>query len=70
LDKQFTKPDRIQIPLVADTTARDALYTTLAGGELVEVTSLGAMQRYNAGTAQWESLAAGTPTPNASTTVS
>ena len=27
------------------------------------------MQRYNAGTAQWESFAAGTPTPNASTSV-
>ena len=31
LDKQFTKPDRIQIPLIADTTARDALYTTVSG---------------------------------------
>ena len=27
------------------------------------------MQRYNAGTAQWESFDVGTPTPNASTTV-
>jgi len=56
LDKENALPDRITIPTVADTTARDALYPAPTGGEMVEVTSLSAMQRYNAVAAQWETF--------------
>lgn len=57
-------------PVVADTTARDALYTAPVTGDMVYVTALNAMQVYNTGTAQWDTLDVGTPTPDASTTVS
>ena len=66
IDKQNAKPDRLTLPVVADTTARDALYTTPAWWEIVEVTSLwGATQKYNAVTAQWETFDIWTPPVNA-----
>jgi hypothetical protein len=69
LDKQNTKPARLTIPTVADVTARDALYPSPTGGEIAEVTSLGATQRFNSSTLAWESFDIGTPTPLASQTV-
>jgi hypothetical protein len=55
-------------PVVADTTARDALYTAPVTGDMVYVTALNAMQVYNTSTAQWDTQDVGTPAPVATTT--
>ena len=52
-------------PVVADETARDALYTSPVTGDVVYLENLGVQQIYNTGTAQWESLGVSTPLPEA-----
>lgn len=56
-------------PVVADTTARDALYTAPVTGDMAWVTSLNALQIYNTATAQWVTQDAGTPAPVATESV-
>jgi len=53
-------------PVVADVTARDALYPAPVWWNEVFVQSLNAKQVYNAGTVQRETQAVGTPAPDAS----
>lgn len=55
----------IPYPVVADTTERDALYTTPTWWEAVYVQGENALQIYNAWTSQWEALDVWTPTPQA-----
>lgn len=56
-------------PVVADVTARNVLYPAPVWWNEVFVQSLNAKQVYNAGTAQRETQAVGTPSPDASETV-
>jgi len=55
--------------VVADTTARDALYTSPVTGDEVYVEALNAKQIYNTGTGLWDTQDVGTPSPNASESV-
>lgn len=57
----------IPYPIVATTTARDALYTNPSGWEAAYVQALNALQIYNGWSSQWESLDVWTPTPQATT---
>ena len=58
-------PEKLTIPVVANTAARDALYPSPTWWEKVFVTWVWE-QTYNSTTAQWETLWISTPTPFAS----
>lgn len=62
----FRATGRERIPVFADSTARDAVYTSPNTGDVCVVTGVGE-QYYEGGS--WHTLGVGTPTPNASDTV-